>query len=390
MSYPFAPDPYDPRRHPPTSNAGAAWRLLILALLIGGVVGWFISRSSWDRASLRVNAVPRAVTPSGGLAPEEQTTIQIFKQTNPSVVFINTTAERTDFFGDVSEVAAGSGSGFVWDKAGHIITNFHVVNNASGAQVTLWNHQSYPATVVGVSPNNDLAVLKIDAPSDQLQPILVGSSHDLQVGQKVLAIGDPFGLDQTLTTGIVSALGRSLRSPVGTQIANTIQTDAPINPGNSGGPLLDSSGRLIGVNSAIVSPSGTSAGIGFAIPVDTVNRIVPQLIAHGKVMRPKVGVQLSDNLSQLVAHSQGIGGVVIMSVQPGSPAAVAGLQGPRRERNHIYVGDIIQKVGDSAVNTSEQFYAALEDHKPGDTVVLEIYRDGNTIDVPVKLEAPEQ
>ena len=392
MTEPYDRGPlYPTRARPQRSGPGAVWLLLILVLICGGIAGWLVSRAVWNHQSRTIGAEQRPVVPRGALAPEEQTTIQIFKQTNPSVVFINTVMQRMDVFtGDITEVPEGTGSGFIWDKAGHIVTNFHVVRGASGAQVTLWDHQSYPARVVGVSPNNDLAVLQIDAPADRLRPILVGSSHDLEVGQHVLAIGDPFGLDQTLTTGIISALGRTIQSPAGTAISNTIQTDAPINPGNSGGPLLDSSGRLIGVNAAILSPSGSSAGIGFAIPVDTVNRIVPQLATKGRVVRPKLGAQLSDRLSQLVRQQLGVAGVVIMRVDPDSPAAAAGLRGTRREANGIVPGDIVQKVGDTPVNTSEQLYSALEEYKPGQTVTLHIYRDGQTVDVPVKLGEPEQ
>ena len=392
MTAPFEPSPFFQPRSPIQQRPGpSSGGLLILVLIAGGLAGWLISRAVWNHESRTVGAEPRVVTPRSSLAPAEQETIQIFKQTNPSVVFINTVSQRMDIFtGGVSEVPAGTGSGFIWDKAGHVVTNFHVVNNASGAQVTLWDHKSYPARVVGVSPNNDLAVLQIDAPADKLRPILVGSSHDLQVGQEVLAIGDPFGLDQTLTTGIISALGRTMQSPIGTPISNTIQTDAPINPGNSGGPLLDSAGRLIGVNAAIISPSGSSAGIGFAIPVDTVNRIIPQLIQNGKVIRPKIGVQLSDRLSLIVNEQLGIRGVVILKVDPNSPASAAGLQGTRREANGVVPGDIIQKVGSVIVNTSEQFYSALEDLKPGDTVTLQVVRQGETLNLPITLGAPDQ
>ncbi|HEY2588018.1 MAG TPA: trypsin-like peptidase domain-containing protein [Tepidisphaeraceae bacterium] len=383
--------PYEPRPTPPRRpNSSAAWLLLLLVLIAGGLAGWLISRAVWNHEARTVGAEPRPVVPRGELAPLEQTYVQLFQQTNPSVVFINTVAQQADIWtGDVTEVPLGTGSGFIWDKAGHIVTNFHVVNNSSGAQVTLWDHKAYPARVVGVSPNNDLAVLQISAPADRLRPILIGSSHDLQVGQMVLAIGDPFGLDQTLTTGIISALGRAIRSPAGNAISNVIQTDAPINPGNSGGPLIDSSGRLIGVNAAIISPSGTNAGIGFAIPVDTVNRIVPQLIKSGHVARPRIGVQLSDQLSQIIAGQMGVRGVVILKVEPDSPAAVAGLRGTRRAPDGIIPGDVIQKVGDTPVNTSADFYSALENYKPGDIINLQIYRDGKTLIVPVKTAAEE-
>ena len=381
---PFAPRPAPPSRRP---SSVAAWLLLLFVLALGALAGWLVSRAVWNHEARTVAAEPRPVTPRGGLSDIENTTIQIFRNNNPSVVFINTVAEQQDIFtGNVAEVPLGTGSGFIWDSAGHIVTNFHVVTHASGAQVTLWDHKAYPARVVGVAPNNDLAVLQIDAPADRLRPITVGSSHDLQVGQQVFAIGDPFGLDQTLTTGIVSALGRTIQSPAGTTISNVIQTDAPINPGNSGGPLLDSSGRLIGVNAAIVSPSGSNAGIGFAIPVDTVNRIVPQLIRHGRVARPRMGVELSDNASRVIAEQLGVRGVLILRVQPDSPAAAAGLRGTRQTPNGLILGDIIQTVDGQPVTNSEQFYSVLEAQKPGDTVTLQIYRDAQTVNVPVKLE----
>lgn len=392
MTAPYDPRPiYVPRQPPSRPRSASAWLMLLLVLIAGAIAGWLVSRSVWNHEGRTVGADPRPIDPRGSLSAEEQSTIQVFKQTNPSVVFINTVSQRMDLFtGDVREVPLGAGSGFVWDKAGHVVTNFHVVTNSSGAQVTLSDHKAYPAKVIGVSPSNDLAVLEITAPADRLRPILIGSSHDLQVGQQVLAIGDPFGLDQTLTTGIVSALGRTIRSPAGNAISNVIQTDAPINPGNSGGPLVDSSGRLIGVNAAIVSPSGSSAGIGFAIPVDTVNRIVPQLIKVGHVVRPKTGLEFSDRLSQIICSQMGVQGVLIIRVKPDSPAAAAGLRGTRQVQGEIEPGDVIQKVGDVAVNNTEQFYAALEDYKPGDVAKLEIYRDGQTQEISVKLEAPDQ
>ena len=312
---------------------------MLLLLGFGVLAGWLISRAVWNHEARTIGAEPRLVAPRGELSEEEKTTIQIFQNANPSVVFINTVQQRVNFFtGDVTEVPEGTGSGFLWDNGGHIVTNFHVVRGASGAQVTLWNHKSYPARVVGTSPNNDLAVLQIDAPADVLRPIRLGKSVDLQVGQRVFAIGDPFGLDQTLTTGIISALGRTIQSPAGTPVSNVIQTDAPINPGNSGGPLLDSSGSLIGVNAAIVSPSGSNAGIGFAIPVDTVNRIVPQPIRNGHVSRPKLGAQFSDRLSQIVDSQLRVRGVVILKVDPDSPASAAGLRGTRAEQDGIVLG----------------------------------------------------
>lgn len=391
MTAPYDPNTFYPARPAPTRpSTRSAWLMLLLVLIAGGITGWLVSRAVWNHESRTVGAEPRPVAPRGTLSADEQSTIQIFKQTNPSVVFINTVSQQMDVFtGDVREVPLGTGSGFVWDNAGHIVTNFHVVTNSSGAQVTLSDHKAYPARVIGISPNNDLAVLQINAPADKLRPIALGSSHDLQVGQRVFAIGDPFGLDETLTTGIISALGRTIRSPAGNAISNVIQTDAPINPGNSGGPLMDSAGRLIGVNAAIVSPSGSSAGIGFAIPVDTVNRIVPQLIKNGRIPRPTTGVELSDRVSQIICSQLGVRGVLIIRVQPDSPAAAASLRGTRQTQAGVIPGDIIQKVGDTPVANSEQFYAALEDYKPNETVNLQLHRDGDTITVPLRVGPPE-
>ena len=389
MSSPYEPGSFYASR-PPRPGAGPARPLILLVLLAGGIAGWLISRAVWNHEARTIGAEPRPIEPRGSLSDTEKSTIQIFKQTNPSVVFINTVSQQMDFFtGDVREVPLGTGSGFVWDSAGHIVTNFHVVNNSSGAQVTLSDHKPYPAKVIGISPNNDLAVLQINAPTNLLRPIPVGSSHDLQVGQQVFAIGDPFGFDQTLTTGIISALGRTIRSPAGNAISNVIQTDAPINPGNSGGPLVDSAGRLIGVNAAIVSPSGSSAGIGFAIPVDTVNRVVPQLIQHGRVPRPSVGVVPLDRLSQVVCSQLGVRGMLVVKVQPDSPAARAGLRGTRQTQGGVIPGDIIVKVGDTPVADSEQFYAALEQYKSGDSVPFQLYRDGQILPVNVTL-GPEE
>ena len=255
------------------------WPFLAIAICASVLVwhSW-----PWQRNGLDPDAAPRAITPRGELAAEEKTSTSIFRQTAPSVVFITTMATGHNPFSFATEkIPQGTGSGFVWDRRGHIVTNFHVIQGAEAAQVTLADHSTWNARLVRAYPDKDLAVLVIDAPSDRLSPIPVGTSDNLEVGQKVFAIGNPFGLDQTLTTGIVSALGRQIESATRQPIEHVIQTDAAINPGNSGGPLLDIAGRLIGVNTAIYSPSGASAGIGFAIPVDQVNRIVPQLVRNG-------------------------------------------------------------------------------------------------------------
>ncbi|HQY89734.1 MAG TPA: trypsin-like peptidase domain-containing protein, partial [Tepidisphaeraceae bacterium] len=258
------------------------WMIALFFLLTGVVLGQFLMGMIQARTTQAAES--RDVTLRGPLAGDELRTIELFKTASPSVVFITTRREQVNpFTQNVNEVPAGTGSGFVWDDQGHIVTNFHVIRGSSSFVVTLSDQSSYEAKFIGAAPTNDLAVLKIDAPVEKLTPLLLGSSHDLQVGQSVFAIGNPFGLDSTLTIGIVSALGRSIQSPAGVTIEEVIQTDAAINPGNSGGPLMDSAGRLVGVNTAIASPSGASAGIGFAVPVDTVNRVVPQLISSGRV-----------------------------------------------------------------------------------------------------------
>jgi S1-C subfamily serine protease len=253
---------------------------------------------------------------------------------------------------DAYEVLAGFGSGFVWDNQGHIVTNFHVVENANSLTVTLSDHASYDAEIVGVEPSKDIAMLRIETRTSKLKPVKIGSSTNLLVGQKVVAIGNPFGLDQTLTTGVVSALGRQIKAGNGRTIQDVIQTDAAINPGNSGGPLLNSNGELIGINTAIISPSGSSAGIGFAVPVNTVSRVGPQLIKFGKVIRPGLGVQLLSN-NEFYAHRLGIEGVIIESVQRGSAAYRAGLRGLQTNRfGDSVLGDVIIGINDKEVKVS--------------------------------------
>ena len=321
----------------------------ILLALVGGLAlwaGWSVMPKPW--LDVDPDAAPRPVAARGDLADIEQTTIEIFRAASPSVVHITTLVTAAAPFSlDVQQIPEGTGSGFVWDKDGHIVTNYHVIRDASAAVIVLADGSSWRGRLVGSYPAKDLAVLAIDAPAHLLQPIRVGSSADLAVGQMTLAIGNPFGLDQTLTTGVVSALDREIESTPGRAIRNVIQTDAAVNPGNSGGPLLDSAGRLIGVNSSILSPSGAFAGIGFAIPVDEVNRIVTQLIRHGAIVRPSLGVTLAPD--QLTARLQ-IDGVLIMQVDPGGPAALVGLRPTRRDlAGNIHLGDVIVVIDDEEV-----------------------------------------
>jgi S1-C subfamily serine protease len=310
----------------------------------------------------------------------------VFERTSPSVAFIVNRAIRREFFSlNPIEVPQGSGSGVVWDTAGHVITNFHVVYGADAIMVVLGENKEYDARVVGVDPDHDLAVLRVQAPKDTLVPPPIGSAYDLQVGQKVLAIGNPFGLDHTLTTGIVSAIGRTIKSMTGRTIEGVIQTDAAINPGNSGGPLLDSAGRLIGINTQIYSSSGAFAGIGFAVPVDMVNRIVPQLITHGKVIRAGIGVSM---VSDVIAARWGVQGVVIRQVTSGGPADRAGLRGLRSvSGRHISLGDVVKSIDGEAVRTVDDLLTILDRHKVGDRVNLEVERDGASRTVRLTLQA---
>ncbi len=362
---------------------------LLPGLLIGVVLGILIAGGMIRVSSQgwRTPPAPRPVAPRGPLAADERSMIDLFHAASASVVYITTSARQMDLWTrNVFEVPQGTGSGFVWDGEGHVVTNYHVLQGADSAEVTL-GEKSYAATTVGVAPDQDLAVLAIEAPGVRLQPIKLGTSSDIEVGQKVFAIGNPFGLAHTLTTGIVSALGRTIQSVTNRPIDGAIQTDAAINPGNSGGPLLDSSGRLIGVNTAIYSPSGASAGIGFAVPVDTVNRVVAELIAYGKVVRPRLGVGLDDRLSAYVTRRLGVKGVLLRDVAAGSPAARAGLRGTSRQRNELVAGDVLQEIDGRPVASSDEFLGRLGHHRPGDTITLSVWRDGSVRQVKVTLEA---
>ncbi|MEW6236791.1 MAG: trypsin-like peptidase domain-containing protein [Candidatus Omnitrophota bacterium] len=337
------------------------------------------------RPFMRPSATPLPVVPAPGeLGVDERATIEVFKRVSPSVAYITNTAIRRDrFFFNTFEIPQGSGSGFVWDDKGHIVTNFHVVQNADSIIVSLQDQTAFPASLVGVDPDYDLAVVRIQALSNQLTPVMIGASKDLQVGQKVLAIGNPFGLDSTLTTGVISALGRTIKSLGDKTIHDVIQTDAAINPGNSGGPLIDSFGRVIGVNTAIVSPSGSSAGIGFAVPIDAVNRVVPHLISTGKVPKPMIGVVL---LRDSLARKWKLEGAVVQSVSPNSPAADAGLTGVQEsETGDIYIGDVIIGLNGEKIQTSDDLLRLLESKSPGEEIELNLKRSGEERTVKLKL-----
>lgn len=354
--------------------------------LIAATLALLLACAAWAQA--RTPAPPRQVTPRGPLAAEELNNIAVFRAASPSVVNITALGLERDFFSrNVQQVPQGTGTGFVWDAQGHIVTNFHVIQEASGARVTLADQTSYKAELVGAFPDRDLAVLKIAAPAAKLKALPVGTSRDLQVGQQVYAIGNPFGLDQTLTTGIVSALNREIESVTRRLIRGAIQTDAAINPGNSGGPLLDSAGRLIGVNTAIFSPSGASAGIGFAIPVDEVNRIVPRLIRDGRMVRPALGVTSGGpEINRALGLPKG---VALVRIQRNGPAAKAGLRAFARGEGGVVPGDVITAIDDEPVETGDDMLNALEKLNPGDTVTLTLWRSGATRKVSVTLAESE-
>jgi|CXWL01.1.fsa_nt_gi S1-C subfamily serine protease len=372
-------------------------RALLLLLLSTGGCGFPATPRGSERQAAPTpepaqtrepDAEPRAILARGDLAADEKATIELFRQASPAVVYITSVAVRRDAFTlNLTEIPQGTGSGFVWDRQGHVVTNFHVIRDASRAQVTLSDQSTWEARLVGTAPEKDLAVLTIDAPTEKLRAIPIGRSADLAVGQKVFAIGNPFGFDQTLTTGVVSALGREIESVARIPIRDVIQTDAAINPGNSGGPLLDSAGRLIGVNTAIYSPSGAYAGIGFAIPVDTVNWVVPELIQNGRVVRPSLGARFA---SERIAADLGVEGALVLTVVPGGAAERAGLRATRRDVfGRVRLGDAIIQFGSEDVSSPNDVLLALERYRPGDRVVLGLLREGRRTAAEIVLGKPE-
>lgn len=358
--------------------------LAIIVVLL--LIGWLLV-DPIKRLYYSSTAEPRIVAARGDLSSDEQNTIDIFQVTSPSVVHVTSIALRRGFFAlNAVEIPQGTGSGFIWDRQGRVVTNYHVISDASRVQVAMADTSTWKAEVIGVAPDKDIAVLQIDAPSDRLQPIAIGLSKNLQVGQKVFAIGNPFGLDQTITSGIISALDREIKAISGRMIRGMIQTDAAINPGNSGGPLLDSAGRLIGVNTAIYSPSGAYAGIGFAVAVDVVNDIVPQLIKKGRIIRPGIGVSLVD---ERIARELRIDGALILGVESGSPAEEAGLRATTQVRGEVVLGDIIVAVNGEKIHSYDDLLTEIEKHKVGEQVTLTIRRENQVMDVPVRLKALE-
>ncbi len=374
-----------PSGSPPSGGAFSRTLALVLIFGVGGAL--LFKELVLERSLLVPDAEPRPITPRGDLAADEASTVELFEGAAPSVVHVQTARIYQDLW-RLIEVPEGSGSGFFWDEDGHIVTNFHVVQAASSAQVRLWDGSVYDARSVGAAPDFDLAVLQIDAPRSKLRPIRIGGSGDLKVGQKAFAIGNPFGLEQTLTAGVISGLKRSILSVSEMPIRDVIQTDAAVNPGNSGGPLLDSAGRLIGVNTAITSTSGSSAGVGFAIPVDTVNRIVPRILREGSVDRARLGIFLERDEW---AREAGLEGAVVGQVIPRSPAARAGLQGARASTDGtVLLGDVIVAVDERAIRGKDDLLDALEAYHPGDVVRLKVARGGRprVEEISVRLESP--
>jgi S1-C subfamily serine protease len=369
-----------------SSRQRSAWFYLILVVALSAA-GLVFLKDSWVRSATLFDprAAPRAVNPRGELLSDEKSTISLFRQASPSVVNITAIGVERDLFTlNLYQIPQGTGSGFVWNTNGDIITNFHVIQQADAAQVTLADQSNWKARIVGVAADKDIAVLRIDAPANRLRPIPIGTSKDLQVGQSVFAIGNPFGLDQTLTTGVISALNREIESVTRRPIQGVIQSDAAINPGNSGGPLLDSAGRLIGVNTAIYSPSGASAGIGFAIPVDIVNRIVPELIRSGKVTRPGLGIQIAD---EQIAERLGVTGVLVVDVTRDGAAAKAGIQPTRRDsEGRLRLGDVITAIDGKKIESSNDLYLILEKYKVGDAVTVTMLRNGKSVQARLTLE----
>ena len=338
-------------------------------------------------------AEPVAPAPPGPVAPltpgarteDERNTIAVFRDAWPSVVFVTERRVVIDYLAGVAEeVPAASGSGYVWDTAGHIVTNYHVIKDAQGVTVSFEQH-TFDAKLVGVEPRKDIAVLAVDAPPNLLKPVRVPHHATLEVGQKVLAIGNPFGLDHSLTVGIVSALGRQVQGIAGVTIRDMIQTDAAINPGNSGGPLLDSAGQIIGMNTMIFSKSGSSAGVGFAVPISTIARVVPQLIKNGKVEQLGIGVEIDP--AQRLERRLGLRGVIVLGLQAGGPAEKAGLHGIAQTPRGLTIGDVIEGIDAAKVDDYDDLYNALDAHKAGDEVEVKVRRGDGQVRLKVAVIA---
>jgi S1-C subfamily serine protease len=337
-------------------------------------------------------AEPRTVTARGDLADDERSTIELFENAKGSVVYI-TTKQRvvSPWTRNALEVARGTGSGFIWDNRGHVVTNHHVIDGSSSATVRLADGRAFTALLVGSNSAHDIAVVRITPAAARLVPLPIGTTRDLRVGQKAFAIGNPYGLDWTLTTGVVSALNRELSTESGATMHGLIQTDAAINPGNSGGPLLDSAGRLIGMNTAIYSPSGSFAGIGFAVTVDTVNRVVPRLIATGRYVRPSLGIRVEEQINMALSARLGIEGVFVLEVEAGSAAASAGIRPINITREgELQAGDVIVAVQEHATKKVADLLYALEQFEPGAKITLSLRRDDERVQIQVTLQASSE
>jgi len=374
------------------------WLFPMLAIVcVSAVAGFACNRSAGAPSAASAQVLPPVIPlparaeplpplSSGAYIEDERNTITVFRETAASAVFVTQKQVMVDYWaGQAVEVPAGSGSGFIWDDQGHVVTNFHVVQNARSLTVTLQDQSTHEAVLRGVEPRKDIAVLKIDVPKEKLVPIRLRDSKKqaLEVGQKTIAIGNPFGLDHTLTVGVVSALGRSVDGVGGVTIRDMVQTDAAINPGNSGGPLLDSGGCLIGMNTAIFSKSGVSAGVGFAVPASTIQRVVPQIIRTGRAEQVGLGIRI--DVEQRIERRTGIRGVVVLGVQPGSPAEKAGVKGIERTIRGAVLGDIIVGIEGKPIADYDDFYNALDAHQAGDKVKLKVRRGDQFVELTSEL-----
>ena len=363
------------------------WSIVVVTLLVTCRPK---AQPAQDASPQTPSATPTAVPPlpPSARTEDERNTIAVFRAAAPATVYVTQTRIVEDVWeGTAQEVPAGSGSGFVWDDQGHVVTNFHVVDGARSITVTFSDQETLEARLVGVEPKKDIAVLEVRS-AKPLAPIRVAKGGQLEVGKKAIAIGNPFGLDHTLTTGVISALGRQVQGAGGVSIRDMIQTDAAINPGNSGGPLLDSTGQLIGMNTMIYSKSGASAGIGFAVPVTTIQRIVPQIIKTGRAEQVGLGL-VADPIGK-IERRVGMRGVIVLQVPPGSPSARAGIRGLARTRRGLAMGDVIVAIDDKRIEDFDDLYTALDAHKPDDVVRVTLRRGEETVTVEVKLIALEQ
>ncbi|MFQ5733266.1 MAG: S1C family serine protease [Planctomycetaceae bacterium] len=375
---------HPPPRRPNRTGSSANVVLIVLVLALSGILVFQIVAGGGDGGV-------RTVTPRGELAPIEKSQIDLFKAAAPSVVHITSLEVQDNGLFDPVLVPKGTGSGIIWDRQGHIVTNYHVISGTRRRWTVILQDQTQAeARLVGRAPHSDIAVLKIEVPKSKLRPIAIGESNDLQVGQSAYAIGSPYSLDQTFSTGVISGLGRTITSVTNRKIRDVIQTDAAINPGNSGGPLLDSAGRLIGVNTAIVSPSGAYAGIGFAVPVDRVRRVVPQLIRFGKVIRPGLGITIYPDETTARLRRAGVfrsGGVLVRQVIAGGAAANAGIRPTRVTGRENQLGDLIVAIEGTPIRESQDLFDTLEKQKIGETINVTVVRGNTRKNIRVTLKA---